>query len=230
MQARRRRSVRSFETVETRRLPKASIACTRGPRHTGQKGAPLTADTYHNHSHSLCAAPRSVTSSQSGRSRAGFLSRLDGRVRWLVRVFVRVLSRHPSSHSRAPALGVWAARFSAAKVRSRRRLQDSQLLLRWVSISHTSLTLEPTVVIGLKRPAAYGQLHPFCSSKPILCTGQNWLPPAAPLSSRCSVIRWMVISRCGSRRTASRTGTTLVTQFSAKPPASHFGGVPCRGT
>lgn len=95
-------------------------------------------------------------------------------------VFVRVLSRHPSSHSRAPALGVWAARSSAAKVRNRRRLQDSQLLQRWVSISHTSLTLEPTVVIGLKRPAACGHLHPFCSSKPILCTGQNWLQPAAP--------------------------------------------------
>ena len=110
-----------------------------------------------------------------------FLSLSERRGRWLVRVFVRVLSRHPSSHSRAPALGVWAARSSAAKVRNRRRLQDSQLLQRWVSISHTSLTLEPTVVIGLKRPAACGHLHPFCSSKPILCTGQNWLQPAAPL-------------------------------------------------
>lgn len=52
--------VRSFETVETRRLPKASIACTRGPRHTGQKGAPLTAAYTHTIIiHTLCA-PRSV--------------------------------------------------------------------------------------------------------------------------------------------------------------------------
>jgi len=170
---RKKSRVRSFETLETRRLPKASIAWTRGLNFSS--GAPPLSRQSHGY---VIIIHTLILVRQNG---IPFPVPSERRGRWLVRVFVRVLSRHPSSHSRAPALGVWAARSSAAKVRSRRRLQDSQLLLRWVSISHTSLTLEPTVVIGLKRPAAYGHLHPFCSSKPILCTGQNWLPPAAPL-------------------------------------------------
>ena len=171
---RKKSRVRSFETLETRRLPKASIAWTRGLNFSS--GAPPL--SRQSHGYVIIIHTLKILVRQNGTP---FLSLQNAADVGTCCVFVRVLSRHPSSHSRAPALGVWAARSSAAKVRNRRRLQDSQLLQRWVSISHTSLTLEPTVVIGLKWPAAYGHLHPFCSSKPILCTGQNWLPPAAPL-------------------------------------------------
>jgi len=171
---RKKSRVRSFETLETRRLPKASIAWTRGLNFSS--GAPPLSRL--SHGYVIIIHTLKILVRQNGTP---FLSLQNAADVGSCCVFVRVLSRHPSSHSRAPALGVWAARSSAAKVRNRRRLQDSQLLQRWVSISHTSLTLEPTVVIGLKRPAACGHLHPFCSSKPILCTGQNWLQPAAPL-------------------------------------------------